>query len=201
MLGDGSIRPGSSKSANARYNITMKASSKEYIELLCENVFHFCHTSRLIPYPNVNLERHKGKSILQYYFGTGATEFFTQLHTIWYTQESSGRYRKIVPANILDMFTVESLVHWIIQDGYFDDYGRAQTIILCTESFTKSECYLLQAVLRKYHIKTSLKIRNREKGTYRIRISKTSMELVRTLVKDYMPKDYHYKLGVLYGLS
>lgn len=82
ILGDGSIRKSTSKGGNARYNITIKASSKDYINTLRETVFYFCHCSPLIPYPNTNLERHKGKTILQYHFGTGSTDFFTQLHAI-----------------------------------------------------------------------------------------------------------------------
>lgn len=197
ILGDGSIRKGKSTNANARYSITIKAASKDYIELLCQVVFSFCHCSKLIPYPNVNLKRHEGKKILQYHFATGSIKFFTELHTIWYNLESSGNYKKVVPQNIQEIFTVESLAHWIIQDGYFDNNGRIQTTILCTESFSKSECYLLQSVLRKYNIKSSLKVRDKNKGTYRIRISKTSINQVRALVQDIIPSNYHYKIGIL----
>lgn len=67
--------------------------------------------------------------------------------------------------------------------------------LLCTESFTKTECILLQSVLQTLGIKSSLKIRNKDRDTYRIRISKTSMPLVRELVTRYMHKDFMYKLG------
>ena len=81
------------------------------------------------------------------------------------------------------MFNIESLIHWIIQDGYFDGYGRTLTIILCTESFTKQECIILQQVLMIFSVKSTLalfcKVRNKEQNTYRIRLSKTSMPLVR----------------------
>jgi len=59
-----------------------------------------------------------------------------------------------------------------MEDGYFDGYGRSQTLILCTESFTKLECVLLQEALGKLGIVSTLKIRNKVKETYRIRISK-----------------------------
>lgn len=82
-----------------------------------------------------------------------------------------------------------------MQDGFFDKYGRAQTIILCTESFTKAECIILQDVLKNIGIKSTLKIRNKSKDTYRIRISKTSMPLVREIVRPHMHPDFMYKLG------
>ena len=82
-----------------------------------------------------------------------------------------------------------------MDDGYFDNHGRTNTIFLCTESFAKQECFLLQSLLSSYRIKTTLKIRNKDKDTYRIRISKTSVRLVRDLVKSHMHEDLLYKLG------
>ncbi len=85
------------------------------------------------------------------------------------------------------------LAHWIMQHGYFDKYGRRQTIILCAESFTKEDCLILQNVLSNMGIKSTLKIK--AKDTYRIRIPKLSMPLVRELVTPYMHSDFMYKLG------
>jgi hypothetical protein len=79
-------------------------------------------------------------------------------------------------------------------DGYYDSYGRAQNTILCTDSFTRDECFLLVAVLEQFNILATLKTRNKVKNTYRIRISKKSMPLLRELVGPYMLKDYMYKL-------
>jgi intein-encoded DNA endonuclease-like protein len=69
-----------------------------------------------------------------------------------------------------------------MDDGYFDSYGRAKTVILCTESFIVEECIILQSLLEKLDIKSTLKIRNKNKNSYRIRISKTSMDRVIALV-------------------
>lgn len=87
-------------------------------------------------------------------------------------------------------------MHWIIQDGYFDSHGRTQTVLLCTESFTKTECILLQEALLKFQLKSTLKIRNKQKDTYRIRLSKTSIVTLRDLVLPSMPGEFHYKLGI-----
>jgi LAGLIDADG DNA endonuclease family len=56
------------------------------------------------------------------------------------------------------MFSEVSLAYWIMDDGYFDSYGRTQTVLLCTESFTKEECIILQSVLE---IKSTLKVRDK----------------------------------------
>jgi hypothetical protein len=83
-----------------------------------------------------------------------------------------------------------------MDDGYFDSYGRTKTVLLCTESFTKEECIILQSLLEKLNIKSTLKIRDKFNNRYRIRISKTSMDVVISLVKPYMHKDFLYKLGI-----
>ena len=83
-----------------------------------------------------------------------------------------------------------------MDDGYFDNYGRANTLILCTESFKEEECILLQSVLEELNIKSTLKIRNKINNRYRIRISKTSMDRVISLVLPHMHNDFLYKLGI-----
>lgn len=83
-----------------------------------------------------------------------------------------------------------------MDDGYFDKYGRGQTLILCTENFTKEECVQLIAVLNKIGIIATLKRRNVVKDTYRVRVSKKSMPSVRTMVSPYMHPSQMYKLGV-----
>ena len=83
-----------------------------------------------------------------------------------------------------------------MQDGYYDRYGRAKTILLCTECYTKIECEILQKLLLELGILSTLKIRSVSKDSYRIRISKKSMPLLRELVIPFMHKDYIYKLGI-----
>jgi len=83
-----------------------------------------------------------------------------------------------------------------MDDGYFDSYGRTQTTIICTESFSNEECIVLQSLLGNLNIKSSLKIRDKIKNRYRIRISKTSMDRVISLVSSHMHTEFLYKLGI-----
>lgn len=177
MLEDGSISRASKKylkssKKNARYAMTMDKYSYNYLSWLFNNIFSVFSSSSLNTYANTELPQHKGKAVTQYTFYTQSLPIFTRLHSLWYNYDSRlGIYIKIVPLCIKEIFSSVSLAHWIIQDGYFDAHGRTQTIILCTESFTKTECVLLQEVLKNMGIKSTLKIRNKEKDTYRIRIS------------------------------
>lgn len=80
-----------------------------------------------------------------------------------------------------------------MQDGYYDTSYKS--IILCTEGFTKEECILLQQVLKNFSIESGLKVRNKERDTYRLRIKKKSIPTVENLVQDKIPEIFRYKLG------
>lgn len=87
MLRDGSIRknrktPGGK--GNARYGITMKESSINYILSLCDTVFYAFNPSMLYAFPNLMLPQHFGKKLQHYHFSTKTSPFFTVLHSIWY---------------------------------------------------------------------------------------------------------------------
>jgi len=162
---------------------------------LHSKVYAQFNPSNIYAYPNINLPQHKDKVVTQYSFSTQRTVLFTNLHSMWYRWDTDlNKYIKIVPISIHKLFSAVSLAYWIMDDGYFDSHGITQTILLCTESFTQDECIFLQTLLNKLGIKSTLKIRNKIKNTYRIRISKTSMPLLRELVSPHMHKDYMYKL-------
>jgi hypothetical protein len=203
MLGDGSIRYNNMArnkgvpKGNCRYSMTMGAKTLNYIKSLVNGVYAPYCSSSINSYPNPNSPNYTGTAT-QYSFSTMSLPLFTALHQLWYQyNEKLGAFVKVVPLNIGEMFSPISLAHWIMEDGYFDGYGRAQTVILCTECFTPVECKLLQEVLLKLGIVSTLKVRNSVKGTYRIRISKSSMPLLRELVTSHMHPDFMYKLGSL----
>lgn len=129
------------------------------------------------------------------------SECLGTLHSMWYTwNTTTNRYVKVVPMHIEEIFSERSLAHWVIEDGYYDGHGRTQTVLLCTESFTKTECELLIRVLANIGITSTLKVRNPQAKTYRIRISKRSMPLLRDMVMPYMHPIFIYKLGLCWAL-
>ena len=76
------------------------------------------------------------------------------------------------------MFSEISLAYWIMDDWYFDSHGRTKTVLLCTESFTKEECIILQSSLEKLNIKstfrpawaTAVKVRDKINNRYSARL-------------------------------
>ena len=177
--------------------MTMDTYSLNYLNHLYENVYKQFSSSGLYLYPNLKLPQHLGKTITQYSFYTRTHPLFSSLHELWYKWDiNKNKYVKIIPTNIAEMFSIVSLAYWIKDEGYFDSYGRTKTVLLCTESFTKDECIILQSLLEKLDIKSTLKVRDKIHNRYRIRISKTSMDRVISLVKPYIHKDFLYKLGI-----
>jgi len=80
-----------------------------------------------------------------------------------------------------------------MEDGYWENDSR--TIFFCTECFTKQETLFLIEQFSQLGIKATLKIRDKSKDTYRIRISSKSIPLLRSLVTPHMHPDFMYKLG------
>jgi LAGLIDADG DNA endonuclease family len=178
MLGDGHISLSKFKRGEGKYSMTMDVYSLNYLQYLDENIYSQFTNTKFYAYPNILLPQHKGKKkkITQYHFQTNTHSLFTALHNLWYKWDNEkNKYIKIIPFNISEMFSEVSLAYWIMDDGYFYSYGRTKTVLLCTESFTKEECIILQSLLEKLNIKSTLKIRDKFNNRYRIRISKTSM--------------------------
>ena len=177
--------------------MTMDVYSLNYLHHLNDKIYSQFTKTKFYAYPNILLPQHRGKEITQYHYNTKTHPLFTALHSLWYKWDvEKNKFIKIVPLNISEMFSEISLAYWIMDDGYFDSYGRTKTVLLCTESFTKEECIILQSLLEKLNIKSTLKVRDKINDRYRIRISKTSMDRVISLVKPYMHKDFLYKLGI-----
>jgi hypothetical protein len=202
MLGDGSIRYNNMNrnnyvpKGNCRYAMTIKSSSVNYMQNLYNTIYASFSNVGLRPYPNPTILGNQNAVVNQYRFSTRSLPIFTALHSLWYRFDFETKtFIKVVPSNIGEMFSPVSLAHWIIEDGYFDSYGRTQTVLLCTESFTQRECQLLQTILLNWKIVTTLKVRNKAKNTYRIRVSKRSIPLLRELVIPYMHSEFMYKLG------
>ena len=117
ILGDGHIRPGrlmqnGEVSGNARYNITMIASSREYMVFICSTTYAAYRPSVLRAWPNTQLPHHVGKEVAHYNFSTGCCPIFTELHALWYRWDPNlKKFIKIVPYCIAKMFSARSLAH------------------------------------------------------------------------------------------
>ena len=118
--------------------MTMDTYSLNYLQHLHQDIYNQIVDTKIYAYPNILLPQHEGKEITQYSLRTKTHPLFTTLHSLWYKWDGgTNKFIKIIPLNISDMFSEISLAYWIMDDGYFDSYGRTKTILLCTESFTR----------------------------------------------------------------
>lgn len=131
-----------------------------------------------------------GKVYKSIYVRTLRFACLNKYHDLFYKDKN-----KIVPLNIQDLLTPIGLAHLLMGDGYFHN----GVIFICSESFTKEEQELLIAALySKFNIKATLNKRISSSGleSFRIRISKKSMDKLITLVRPYFIPEMLYKLGV-----
>lgn len=119
---------------------------------------------------------------------------FTNMHKIWY-KNIDGKFFKVLPENIKELLTPVSLAHWIMGDGYFTE----NFVKLCTDNFTKQEVLKLINILHeKFGINSTINKRTNPNGriVWRIRISKSSMNNLKSLVSPYFIPEMLYKIGI-----
>ena len=101
--------------------------------------------------------------------------------------------KHIIPMNLFDYFNPTVLAYWIMGDGA--QINRKQRgLILCTDSFTiKEVVYLMNVMLIKYNIETTLKM---HKNKPRIYIKRKFLKILSNLVSKEISLNMMYKLGV-----
>jgi hypothetical protein len=132
-----------------------------------------------------------GKIYKSIYVRTLRFSCLNEYHTLFYKDNK----KKIIPLNIQDLLTLRGLAQLIMGDGFF----YKGIIMLCTESFSKQEQELLINALHKnFGIQATLNKRISSTGikSYRIRISKRSMDKLIVSVKPYFIPEMLHKLGV-----
>ena len=202
LLGDGHLRfnkkgiDGKPKpNTNAQLAMTLK--SKEYVDYLWQEVYKtICNNTPPHAWPNPKT----GKPVSQYHFASKALASLSQIHNQWYVWSNTlKKFIKIVPLNIGELLTPIGLAHWIMGDGYWDNY--AKTVVICTDNFTLSEVELLITVLKsKFNLTATVqrRIKSNKDICWRIRFSgkKDNIDLLRVLVKPHFIPSMFYKLNI-----
>jgi hypothetical protein len=131
-----------------------------------------------------------GKVYKSMYVRTLRFPCLNEYHSLFYKDK-----KKVIPLNIQDLLTPRGLAHLIMGDGFF----QQGIIMLCTESLSKEEQELLvNALGEKFGIQATLNKRISSTGiqSYRIRISKKSMDKLIISVKPYFIAEMLYILGI-----
>lgn len=119
-------------------------------------------------------------------FRTFSYTSFNWIHEAFYVNGV-----KIVPLFIAEYLTPLALAIWIIDDGAAVSSGMK----LCTNSFTLLEVQFLCNVLHdKYGLIATVNGRGRP-NQYNVYISKYSMPLLASIVREHMHPSMYYKLN------
>jgi hypothetical protein len=140
--------------------------------------------------PKLKLEapdKRTGKVYSATYFYSYSLPCFNSIYNLFYLEG-----KKIIPANIGFLLTPLGLAYWLCDDGTF--CKSTHRVHLCTESFTLAEVNLL---VKTINDKWNLKCHKVTRGSgYRIVISRESLPILQSLLKDIMPSMMLHKIGL-----
>lgn len=189
ILGDGHLEY---RSGSTRLTLHLGLPNREYIAWL-HNLYvnhGYCTNKELV------FKKQIGKNS-KIYFTTKIITYsfksFNWMHNVFYKPHYNEHneiisYTKIIPNNIIDYLSPQSIAVWVMDDGSKHNSG----ISIHTNSFKLEENYLLQeAFLKKYNIKTTL----HKKGyNYILHFPFKEAQLLKIIIEPYMHSSMLYKL-------
>ncbi|MEK7087471.1 MAG: hypothetical protein AAB958_02090, partial [Patescibacteria group bacterium] len=97
-----------------------------------------------------------------------------------------------IPSNLINVINQVALATWIMDDGT-NELGYSKSLRINTQCFSLTEHKKLQQILQvKFGIISTL---NKDKDMYRLRIAKSSMDKLISLVNPYIIPSMLYKLS------
>ncbi len=121
-------------------------------------------------------------------FETSTSTSFNFIQEAFYPKD-----RKVVPDNIGNYLTPLALAVWLMNDG---SLYKKKGIKFTANSFRLKEVKLLSNVLsEKYNLKTSI-VERGVVNEYNIYIPKSSLEILRNIVKPYLHESMIYKISL-----
>lgn len=192
MLGDLYAERSSTK-GNTRLRFYMSTVNKEYATHLFRIFKEYVKTppkeyTRKLSKLTGKIHTNIAFSTLKYSFFNWAMEDFYRKDPVL------NRNIKFLPLNADEQFTAVSLAYLIMDDGSYHKKGHY--LILCTDSFSEEDVLRLIYILKnKFNLFCALIVRKKDKA-YRIRINKSAMPHLISLVKPHMIPSMYYKLGL-----
>ena len=125
------------------------------------------------------------------YFRTESLSEFKALADLFLNESG----QKIIPTNIAEHFTTQSLAHWIMDDGQQVKRGG---VTLCTDSFSSDEVSILRDALKtNFNLITSIHNKKGSNGSIyeRIYINKDSLESIKPSLIPHIHDSMLYKVN------
>jgi hypothetical protein len=144
------------------------------------------------------LRERREQKFTSWSFQTISLPIFSTLHDEWYKAIGPNRYIKILPQNIMLLFTPLTIAYWICGDGSYNKKSKAMFIY--TNNFSKSEVEKLAFLfLKMYDIKCTVLKKDKNgpnPNNYFIRIGRVQAEKLILLIVPHMHKSYLYRVGL-----
>jgi LAGLIDADG DNA endonuclease family len=186
LLGDGSLGI-----PYKRAQLVIEQKDREFVQLLWEK-FDSIGIVGAIPFHRFQLDKRTGKTYESYRFSSFTLPYLTELHSIWY-KKNNGKNVKIIPSNIEELLTPIALAYWLASDSGFNK--KHGILVISTESFLFEEVQILSSILqKKYNIHNTINTHGKNK--FVIRIAKSSMGSLQTIVTPFFPPSMKYRIGL-----
>lgn len=178
ILSDGWLQI--NKVGNTRFFFKQSTHKLEYFFYVFNRLSHYCSS-----YPYITTTRINGKAFSGISFTTRTLPCFTELYQMFYDNSL-----KIVPLDLYELLTYESLAHWIMGDGTKSHKG----LVLETQSFTVKEVsFIISILIYKFNLKCSLHMQRNQPTIY---ISSKSMTKIQPYILPYFCNSMRYKLNI-----
>lgn len=179
----GMILGNSSMSKKSREAIIKFEQGYKQIEFLV-HLFILFKKYTFMEIPNKRIHNNKIKS---YWFKTFSHVSFTKIYDLCYLNNKKVIYR----STLSKYLTPRSLAYWIMCDGSLN----GKTIILHTQGFSESECYILSNVLKEKFNLWSIVIPHKKKY-FVIRINSKNFYVLRQLIEPFIIPSMLYKIAL-----
>lgn len=141
LLSDGNLSKGTN--INARMQFKQSLKHIEYFYFVYSKLNHYCFKGAYLTRTVLKNKKHYAIA-----FTSRTLPCFTDLYNIFYSPDN----KKIIPRNLYDLLTWESIAHWIMCDGTYNSGVRIQT-----ESFTLEELkFIINVLIIKFNLECSI---------------------------------------------
>jgi heme/copper-type cytochrome/quinol oxidase subunit 1 len=168
------------KVGNTRFFFKQSTDKLEYFFYVFNKLSHYCSS-----YPHINQTTINGKNFTGISFTTRTYPCLTEFYQRFYYKNI-----KIVPLDLYELLTYESLAHWIMGDGTKSHKG----LVLQTQSFTVKEVvFIINILIYKFNLKCSIHMQRNQPTVF---ISSKSMTIIQPYILPYFCNSMRYKLDI-----
>ena len=186
LLGDASLEKMPKKTYNSRLKIKHKQEHKEYVELCYKKIHNF--SNKIYLDSSIRLYKGTQKKHYSWTFKSKALPVFTELRQNWYKD------KKVLPEDLEQFFTDETLAYFYMDDGYIQIIGNYVRCVFCTDNFTEKEVDRIVDIIANFGLQVK---KIKYKKNFRICISKKeNVNKFIKIVEKYVPNCLQYKIRI-----